>query len=96
MSTKSDIGLDIVGIGNQLKNFRFVVPRYQRSYAWKKENIEDLYKDIYTAAFNDSQNEYFLGSIVVSKSEDNFELIDGQQRLATISILILRQFATII
>ena len=87
MSNKSDIGFSLVAIGNQLKNFRFVVPRYQRSYAWKKENVEDLYKDIYSA-LNASQNEYFLGSIVVSEDENYFEVIDGQQRLATISILI--------
>lgn len=87
MSNKSGIELDIVGIGYQLRNFRFIVPRYQRSYAWKREHIEDLYKDIYSA-IDISQKEYFLGSIVVSKDDNNSEVIDGQQRLATISILI--------
>lgn len=87
MNNKSDIDLYIVGVGNQLKNFRFFVPRYQRSYEWKTEHIEDLFKDIFNA-FKQGQREYFLGSIVVSSLDDSLELIDGQQRLATITILI--------
>jgi len=60
------------------------VPIYQRSFAWERENVQELFDDIK----NSYPNEYFIGTIVVNKKEDNdyLEIVDGQQRLATISI----------
>jgi hypothetical protein len=60
------------------------VPVYQRSFAWEKENVKELFDDIK----NSYPNEYFIGTIVINKKEDDyyFEIVDGQQRLATISI----------
>jgi uncharacterized protein with ParB-like and HNH nuclease domain len=75
-------------IGNILqarKNLR--VPTNQRSYAWKKEHAEDLYKDL-NGALTTGADEYFLGSIVVVKAGHALEVYDGQQRLATSMILI--------
>jgi uncharacterized protein with ParB-like and HNH nuclease domain len=65
------------------------VPINQRSYQWKKEHVEDLYKDL-NGALTTNAEEYFLGTIVVvmrPKSKD-IEVYDGQQRLATSMILI--------
>lgn len=79
----------------------FLIPDYQRPYAWEKEQCETLWKDIYDFVFPDgdpnifkTSSEYFLGPIVTFENEDDKqEVIDGQQRLTTI-MLILRAFYT--
>lgn len=60
---------------------------YQRSYAWEDSNVNDLYDDLFTTIRN-GEDEYFIGSIVISSGSDRDEVVDGQQRLATISILL--------
>lgn len=63
----------------------YQVPRFQREYSWGKEQWEALYADLLS-----NQKGYFLGSIITVPIQENqrrLELIDGQQRLATISIL---------
>lgn len=62
---------------------RFAVPPYQRDYSWKKEQVQQLWKDI----TDNKSEEYFMGAIVINNSAKPEELIDGQQRLATISLL---------
>ena len=78
----------------------FLIPDYQRPYAWTEEQCQVLWEDIFTFAFPDNNKdafdeenaEYFLGSIVTFKNKDNkLEVIDGQQRLTTI-LLFLRAF----
>ncbi|MFA5127609.1 MAG: DUF262 domain-containing HNH endonuclease family protein [Patescibacteria group bacterium] len=67
----------------------FSIPDYQRPYRWGKENIDDFWNDITTAYDNNEEN-YFLGSMILIKKQDNndFELVDGQQRLTTITIFL--------
>jgi hypothetical protein len=67
------------------KNLR--VPTNQRSYAWRKEHVDDLFKDL-NGAITKGADEYFLGSIIVVISKETIEVYDGQQRLATTLILI--------
>ena len=74
-------------IGKLLKEERLHVPPSQRSYRWKSEHAEDLFKDIGNAIDDDSE-EYFLGSIVSIETEGKILIYDGQQRLATAMILI--------
>ena len=81
----------------------FLIPDYQRPYAWTDDECSTLWEDLcifacpdedYTA-FNPAE-EYFLGSIVIFKNnEGKFEVIDGQQRLITI-LLMLRAFYKVI
>ena len=67
---------------------RYVVPLYQREYAWGKTEIERLLNDLYIAFKTERPKDYYLGSfVVVNGTENRFELIDGQQRLITFSIL---------
>ena len=67
------------------KDTRFIIPRFQRSYEWKIANIEDFYSDFLRIS-QDQMN--FLGNIVVDASKNNeLEVIDGQQRLITTTIL---------
>src|SRR5688572_17002697 len=66
----------------------FSVPRYQRSYSWSDDEIGDFWHDA-KRAIEDS-GEYFLGTIVLSEEAEpgTFSIIDGQQRLATTTILL--------
>ncbi len=71
--------------------FWFVVPEYQRSYVWQKDNVHELLTDLLTAFEEKPKNDYFLGSLVLKNlSNDSFgeyEVLDGQQRLTTFFIL---------
>ena len=65
------------------------VPTFQRDYAWQEENWEDLWTDILNL-YQDPESSHYMGAIVLqnsSNSEQEFTVIDGQQRLATLSIL---------
>lgn len=81
------------------KKSDFLIPDYQRPYAWEKEECQTLWDDIFSFAFPDNNyenfnedEEYFLGSIVTFENENNKkEVIDGQQRLTTL-MLLLRAF----
>jgi len=88
MSQVQEISIQLDGISNVLKTRRFKVPAYQRSYAWETEHVEALLADV-NDAIKAKENEYFLGSIVVTgPDERRFEVVDGQQRLTTVSLLI--------
>lgn len=72
-------------------DFDFMIPSYQRPYAWTTEEAGELFNDI--KDFMDQQADddpYFLGSIVLIKNETDSraEVIDGQQRLTTLTILL--------
>lgn len=67
----------------------FQVPIYQRNYAWEKDEIEALVNDVYDAFYKDATRNYYIGTLVSYRREDNvFEIIDGQQRLTTIRIIL--------
>ncbi|MDJ0616695.1 MAG: DUF262 domain-containing HNH endonuclease family protein [Calothrix sp. MO_192.B10] len=75
---------DLIGNG---KIYR--VPLFQRDYSWKENDWEDLWQDILILQNNDNVSHY-MGAIVLqssSTSEKEFTIIDGQQRLATLSII---------
>ena len=81
------------------KKADFLIPDYQRPYAWGENECTTLWEDIFAFSFPDENyenfdrnDEYFLGPIVTFKNEDNKkEIIDGQQRLTTL-MLLLRAF----
>ena len=88
MSNLEEIKIDLRGIASILKDKNSYVPKYQRSYAWKEENVRHFFQDIGTA-INSNSREYFLGSIVISEKEEGRpEIVDGQQRLATTLIIL--------
>ncbi|RSB91444.1 DUF262 domain-containing protein [Parvimonas micra] len=71
-------------IENIFLEHEYIIPIYQRNYAWSKEEIEQLLDDI-----NDINRKYYLGSLIVNEIERNrFEVIDGQQRLTTLFLLL--------
>lgn len=69
---------------------RYVIPRYQRAYAWEEKEIEQLIDDI--CDDNDPKRDYYIGSLIVARrkagDEVEYEVIDGQQRLTTICLLL--------
>ena len=83
----------------QNKKADFLIPDYQRPYAWGENECRTLWDDIFSFAIPDegktdfdSNSEYFLGPIVTFKNDDDkMEVIDGQQRLTTL-MLFLRAF----
>lgn len=95
-------------MGNNAKNIKeilandnYIIPRYQRNYAWGKAEISQLIKDIeeFFPKENNENKSYYLGSLVCFKREDgSFELIDGQQRHTTITLinLVLKNWQNVI
>lgn len=82
------------------KKTNFLIPDYQRPYAWGENECMTLWEDLFLFSFpNDNcdefdseSDEYFLGPIVTFKNDENkMEIIDGQQRLTTL-MLLLRAF----
>lgn len=71
-------------------DFDFRIPNYQRPYAWKVEQASQLLEDLVDALDRGPGEPYFLGSIVLvqSKESTRAEVIDGQQRLTTLTILL--------
>ena len=78
-------------IGNQI----FDIPVYQRSYAWERKNLEDLWEDLY---YLDPSKKHYFGTVLLKDSAKiaqaalatlkRFDVIDGQQRLTTVLILL--------
>ena len=69
--------------------YDFTIPDYQRPYAWGKDETLQLLDDLKDALFRTTDEPYFFGSIVLvkQKGEPAAEVIDGQQRLTTLTIL---------
>ena len=68
---------------------QYIIPPYQRAYSWEESACKELFEDLKNAQAN-SKDGYFLGNIVIAvSSEDNekVEVIDGQQRLTTLTLL---------
>ena len=82
-ATEQNIGMLLVNTSN------YQIPPYQRPYSWDKENIDQLLDDTWEAFVN-RKNEYFIGSIITIKlgMDSNFEVVDGQQRIASINLLL--------
>lgn len=70
-------------------DFEYHIPGYQRPYAWTEEETGILFDDLYEFFQTEAVDNYFLGSIVLIKDENKpyADVIDGQQRLTTLSIL---------
>lgn len=66
----------------------YVIPLYQRNFAWREEEITQLLQDIFETYCRNREQNYYIGSLVVLKRHDGrFEVIDGQQRLTTLSLI---------
>ncbi|MGL2560691.1 GmrSD restriction endonuclease domain-containing protein [Helicobacter pylori] len=81
----------LLGFFEENQNNQFVIPIYQRVYSWKKEQCEQLWDDIIKTGGNDKMNGHFIGSILYvldgNTPSSPLLIIDGQQRLTTITLL---------
>ncbi len=88
MPTRDEIGFEHKGIGAVLAHNRLAVPLNQREYSWEEEHVRELFHDFANAIAN-NRGTYFLGTIVLTRGEGDVpEVSDGQQRLATTTILL--------
>lgn len=86
--TATGLNFEERGIANALTQRVLRVPLNQRPYAWTDDEVRTLLDDLYKA-FDDGDQIYFLGAIVLTRGNNKqWEIADGQQRLVTISILI--------
>lgn len=87
LDTKTLSFNDIIGNGKI-----YNVPLYQRDYSWDQDNWEDLWNDIINVYEN--KESHYMGSIVLqNKGDSKFQIIDGQQRFTTLSIIALAVIA---
>ncbi len=91
MEAKAMKLLDFIGKSQEKQ---FVIPIYQRVYSWEKEQCKQLWDDIIKIGGNDKMDGHFIGSILLvldgpySTSYNKILIIDGQQRLTTITLLL--------
>lgn len=75
---------------NELLNLnkdKYIIPIYQRNYAWGDDEISLLIQDLWNA-YEKNKNNYYIGSLVIYKRENGYlEVIDGQQRLTTLTLI---------
>jgi hypothetical protein len=87
----ADLRIAVKGIGALLREGRLNVPFNQRSYAWREKHVRNLFQDLDEEIEGGDGGEYFLGTLVlIQKGNETPTIVDGQQRLATISILLAR------
>ncbi len=86
---QDDIEFDVLGIAEMIKRDILTVPSNQREYSWTKDlQVKNYLQDINKAILNEKQS-YFLGTIVLTRNQKNIlEIADGQQRLATTTMVI--------
>lgn len=74
-------------IGNGLT---YCIPRFQRDYSWTSDEWEDLWADILATLKPDGESSHYMGYLVLQSADDKtFDVIDGQQRLTTLSLIVL-------
>jgi hypothetical protein len=75
-------------IGDFFNRRFFEIPKYQRGFAWEKQNIRELFDDVKEAI--ESNSNHYIGTIVLSKDsvdDEKFYVVDGQQRITTITLM---------
>nr|WP_231622834.1 DUF262 domain-containing protein [Helicobacter pylori] len=85
--------ITLLGFFEENQNNQFVIPIYQRVYSWGKEQCEQLWDDIIKIGGNDKMDGHFIGSILYVRVDATHSspllIIDGQQRLTTITLLFI-------
>ena len=75
-------------------NRQFIIPVFQRDYSWTADQCEQLWRDVYRASAGEVSGGHFIGSIVyigadLSSAFQSWLLIDGQQRMTTLTVLLI-------
>ncbi len=89
MIQKDGITADVLTIKEFFKESKFDIPPYQRSYSWTEQELNKLFEDLLEASTDNSDNLYLLGAITtISEDRKTYDVLDGQQRITTISLII--------
>lgn len=84
----TNIGVEMTNVLSLISDNCYKVPSYQRHYSWDKESLNDFWDDL-VDVMEGYQDSHFIGQVVTYVNDDGVqEVIDGQQRLTTISILL--------
>lgn len=87
----------VIKVGDFFANKKYKIPRYQREYSWTSTQLNDFYSDIVSNIKLDTDgnyktSEYFFGTVILvgdmSKCDKRIKIIDGQQRITTITIFL--------
>lgn len=84
---KTNIGVEMTDVQSLISDNCYNVPSYQRHYSWDKESLNDFWDDL-VDVMEGYQDSHFIGQVVTYVNDNVQEVIDGQQRLTTISILL--------
>ncbi|NEM83784.1 DUF262 domain-containing protein, partial [Escherichia coli] len=79
-----EVNLETLSL-HQILSLRLHIPDYQRIYCWDEKTLYTLWNDIQEISSNEK---YRLGTIILQRVEDHFDIIDGQQRLVTLSLFL--------
>lgn len=85
--------MEIENLGKSIRDifdeqYKYIIPLYQRNFSWRREQIEQLLQDVFSAFKQNPNGKYYIGSLVVLKrSNGDFEVIDGQQRMTVLSLI---------
>ena len=80
---------NVISIQNFFNDKSFCISNYKRDYTWGKPQVEALLSDISEVLESNADNSHYIGTIVIAKGKDGiFEVVDGQQRLTTITIIL--------
>jgi hypothetical protein len=84
-NTKNDTYRKLMGNG-----LTYRIPRFQRDYSWGEDEWEDLWLDVLGTVRDGGEPAHYMGYLVLQSTDDKiFDVIDGQQRLTTLSIMVL-------
>lgn len=96
MGNLMDFNSESITLQSFFTDKKYTIPRYQREYSWGKEQLEDFYSDIISNIKEENgkyeTHEYFFGTVILvgnmEKHDKPIEIIDGQQRITTITIFL--------
>lgn len=77
-----------LSVNRLLNEDTYAIPLYQRNFAWTYDEIEQLLNDV-ADAFQENRDNYYIGTLVVNKENNNFKIIDGQQRTTALNLIAL-------
>lgn len=86
--SKTDPKLDVYKISEVYKIGGLSIPDYQRPYKWRVENVRQLLDDLNHHCINQPNSTYRLGTLVIHKNQDKYDIVDGQQRLVTLALIL--------
>ena len=72
---------------SEIYNKKLKIPDYQRPYTWSNKSAIALFNDIFRE-YKNNKNDYRIGSSILHQESENYNIVDGQQRLTTLTILL--------